>query len=688
LLISGWLFNALFSKSYNLPRNTRVPLGAQKPSEEHHQANTRKGEMILASLHQSLHRNPQAVVGVFLAVMLTAVVGLIGWKAAVARSATLTRAQENSTNLAHSLAQHASNTFKAPDVAMTGVADLLTHQSPLPERLNAYLGALTASMPQIREIGVLNAEGNWRYSSLDRLPIHSNSDRPYFAHHRDNPGSKLLISGPIVSRITGQATVILTKRINTPTGDFGGVLVAAIATDFFSSFYASFDVGREGGISLISLDGTLLARWPNVDNGWKLGNTSLFQKRLNQSPSGSYKITSPFDGLSKYIVYEQGPEYPVTVTVTRSENEVLANWRGDLISDGAVAALLVGLVLGMAALLSSQFKFRKRLEQSLREREARLRLLADNIADIVIVMDRKGVLRYVSPSVVPVLGMAENDFLGRSCLDVIHDDDQERVLEASRGLKHAVDYSSVRFRVLRPDGAMFWLEAHFKKAEQHFSGEVEIVGVLRDITQQKKLEDELSSVNLKLAQLATTDGLTGLANRRSFDAFLREAYTKHSVLSVLLIDIDHFKGLNDALGHQAGDVCLQRVAEVIGSATANTGGLSARYGGEEFAVVLPGVDEERAIRVANGIRELISRLQIQHPRAPRNYLTISVGVAEKTAATRDEQALTRDADIALYHAKEQGRDCTAANSRMASGGLEVPSIVPSLSHFEEASNGS
>lgn len=641
--------------------------------------------MVVTSLHQSIHRKPQLVVGVFLAIMTACVLGLVAWKASVARSATLVRAQEDLSNLARSLARHATNTFKAPDVAMTGMADLLKYQNPLPERFNAHLVATTRAMPQIREIGVLNAEGNWRYSSFERLPDHNNSDRAYFAHHRANPSPKMLVSGPIVSRTSGQPSIILSKRISTPTGDFAGVVVAAIACDYFSNFYSSFGVGTQGGISLLSTDGTLLARWPVVEAGRKIADTSLFQKRLSESPTGSYKITSPFDGLAKYIAYEQGPEYPIVVTVARSENEVLANWQADLISDALVAALLVAIIIGMAALLSSQFRFRTGLERSLREREARLRLLADNIADIVIVMDRKGCLRYVSPSVVAVLGMTENDFLGRSCLDFAHDDDRDKIIAASRELKQTRAYSSVRFRVRRGDGVTAWLEAHFKLAEQSMGGELEIVGVLRDVSKQKRLEDDLSSANLKLAQLATTDGLTRLANRRSFDAFLREAYAKHVVLSVLLIDIDHFKGFNDALGHQAGDGCLQRIAEVIGSATTNTGGLSARYGGEEFAVVLPGVNEERAVRVANAIRMLVTRLQIYHPRAPRKYVTISVGVAGKSEATADELTLTREADIALYYAKEQGRDTTIASSTLASSGLELASLAPSLSDLEQAS---
>ncbi|MGY4600505.1 hypothetical protein ACVWXL_008251 [Bradyrhizobium sp. GM22.5] len=288
----------------------------------------------MASLHQAIHRKPLLVVGAFLAVMMTSVLGLVAWKASVARQATLVRAQEDLGNLARSLARHATTTLKAPDVAMTGLADLLKYQSPLPERFNAHLVATTRSLPQIREIGVLDAEGNWRYSSfVTRLPDHNNSDRTYFVHHRDNPSPKMLLSGPIISRTSGQQSIILSKRISTPTGEFAGVVVAAIDCDYFSNFYSSFGVGAQGGISLLSTDGTMFARSPVVESGRKIADTSLFQKRTNESPSGSYKITSPFDGLTKYIAYELDAEYAVVVTVARSEDEVLANWRTDLISD-------------------------------------------------------------------------------------------------------------------------------------------------------------------------------------------------------------------------------------------------------------------------------------------------------------------------------------------------------------------
>ena len=159
-----------------------------------------------------------------------------------------------------------------------------------------------------------------------------------------------------------------------------------------------------------------------------------------------------------------------------------------------------------------------------------------------------------------------------------------------------------------------WVEINFKQAtKQDDPGQTEFVGVLRDVTERKRMEDELNLLNRLLTQLAATDGLTGLTNRRTFDAFLRREYEACEEISVLLFDIDHFKGYNDTYGHQAGDRCLQAVAKVIGDATSNTPGLSARYGGEEFAVVLPNTSEQGAMKVAEAIRLTVRALGLPTP---------------------------------------------------------------------------
>ncbi|MDB5657290.1 MAG: hypothetical protein JWQ94_4903, partial [Tardiphaga sp.] len=511
---------------------------------------------------------PGAIVALFVLAMSACVLGLVIWKAFDARNTALAQNETDIRNLAHSLAEHASHSLQSADVAMSGMAEMLKYQAPRPERFNPFLAGTAQSLPQLREIGVLDALGNWRYASTPEMPQHNNSDRPYFIYHREHSDPAMRISAPLMSRLTGKPTIILSKRIDMPDGSFGGIVVAAIDGDYFDNFYKTFLLGDQAGITLLRTDGIVLAHWPATDVGKDLSETPLFQTRLKESGSGYYKTISPFDGVVKYFGYERSPQYKVIATVGIPETRVLASWRGNLQADVVVAAVLLCSVILLAALLSTQFRFRMRMENVLREREARYRLLADNIADVVILLDRFGNFVYVSHSVEFVLGLHPKDLIGRSCFELVHSDDIEAVKHASAQLTDPTATRTAIFRTFRGDRSVAWVEINFKlatRAEDH--EKIEIVGVLRDVTQRKLMQDELTALNTRLAQLATTDGLTGLANRRTLDGFLRREYELRYELSVLLIDIDHFKGYNDSMGHQAGDESLKRVAAVVAQAT-------------------------------------------------------------------------------------------------------------------------
>ncbi len=611
------------------------------------------------------HIAPSVIVILFAVAMSACVLGVVIWKALDAKATTLERGQTATQNLAHSLIEHAAHTIQAADISMTGIVEFLKYQTPLTERFNRYLASTVDALPQIREMGVIGPDGSWLYSSLPETPGHNNADRDYFIYHRDTVGPALRINAPLESRLTGRPTIILSKRISRQDGSFGGVLVAAIDSDYFNSFYNRLQLGPRGAISMIRSDGIVLIRWPLANIGADVSKTQLFATQLKLSSVGYYKTTSPFDGDTKYFGYEEASQYPIVVTVARSENELLAGWRATLRTDALVGGVILSMIVLLAALLSSQFRFRARTERALREREARYRLLADNVADIVILFDRTGALLYVSPSVEPVLGLRGSDLVGRSCFDLVHVEDRERVLTATAQLGASDSTNTVAFRIARADGSIAWIEINFKLAAERGEQEhVKFVGVLRDVTQRKMMEDELTSLNGRLAQLATTDGLTGLANRRTFDGFLHREYHAQAMLSVLLFDIDHFKGYNDSHGHQAGDECLKAVAKVIADATSNTPGMSARYGGEEFVIVLPGVAEAEAVRVAEAVRLTVRSLGIPNPAASRGYVTISVGVSTRSEATLDQAMLVGDADLALYEAKRLGRNRSFAASAL------------------------
>lgn len=631
--------------------------------------------MTRLKLQRSIHRHPILLICGFALSIALAALGTTVWKEIVARDAATSQAKWELQKLAHSLADHAMHTFKAADIAMTAIANLLEYQDTSTIRLDAYLAATVKELPQLREISILDAQGNWRYSSLNYLPNQNNAARSYFIHHRDSATQRMEITGPIISNLTGRRTIALSKRINDAQGHFAGIVLAAIDYEYAENFYRSFGMGSYGGITLLSRDGMVLVRWPSGAAKEDLSDTSLFRRDLLTAKSGFARTTSPFDGIERYFAYEESPEYGTVLIVSRSADDVLSNWRSEIKLDALVASLLTLPIIGMTFLLAGQFRYRNRLEDSLSDRKKRYRLLADNVADILFITDLQGRFKYVSRSVGMLYGLPEETFIGRSCIELMHEDDRQSVLAATSGITHTSVARSVRFRTRVKSGDFIWLEAKFKMADDSATGQREIVGVLRDVTQQKALEDELSAANTRLRQLATTDGLTGLANRRCFDLFLREAYEAHSLMSILLIDIDHFKGFNDALGHQAGDACLRRIAELIGRLAASESGFSARYGGEEFAVVLPSVTERDAVATADRFRLAVLGLKIPHPSGTEAHVTISIGVASKTSAITDELSMVRCADVALYEAKHRGRNRTIDSSSLDSSDNGV-SLVP------------
>ena len=174
--------------------------------------------------------------------------------------------------------------------------------------------------------------------------------------------------------------------------------------------------------------------------------------------------------------------------------------------------------------------------------------------------------------------------------------------------------------------------------------------LMREMKKRAGIEDEM-------ARLAITDALTGLGNRRHFDATLarewRRALRAGAPLALLMIDADHFKAFNDAFGHQAGDLALVEIAGCIAGQAQRASDCAARYGGEEFALLLPGLSQSQAIELGERIRTQVERLDTGAA------VTISIGAASlRPSAGHRPADLVSHADLALYSAKAQGRNCT------------------------------
>ena len=197
------------------------------------------------------------------------------------------------------------------------------------------------------------------------------------------------------------------------------------------------------------------------------------------------------------------------------------------------------------------------------------------------------------------------------------------------------------------------------------------VMIMRDVTERKRIEAQLEA-------LAFTDGLTGLLNRRGFDRALDAAWDATfgtgTQMSLLLLDVDHFKRFNDHFGHQAGDDCLRTIAQAVRLNVDPTDAHVARYGGEEIAVILPGTGSEDAAQIAERIRFAVQNLAVPSSAIPvkgeLNTVSVSIGVATALArhgsTMRMPESLLLTADAALYKAKSEGRNRLALSVLLAS----------------------
>ncbi|EDX84711.1 PAS fold family [Synechococcus sp. PCC 7335] len=313
---------------------------------------------------------------------------------------------------------------------------------------------------------------------------------------------------------------------------------------------------------------------------------------------------------------------------------------------------------------------REQAEQAWQESQQFIQRLIDASTNILYVDSfADGRNFYVNRWIENVLGYEpyEMQRLGDHYLEkLVHADEKEMMIEQRQRLSTIKDGEIVEneYRLRHRQGGWRWLLCRETIFQRDSEGRpVQVFGTATEITNRKRAEVALQNFNQELEQLAKMDGLTQVANRRSFDKYMERVWSNvdstQSSLSLILCDIDYFKRFNDTYGHQAGDLCLRQVAKAIEQAVKRNTDLVARYGGEEFAVVLPDTNVSGAKRVAEDICETVRQLNIMHSASEvSDRVTLSLGIASISSPQKIElDQLVAAADQGLYDAKSSGRDC-------------------------------
>jgi diguanylate cyclase (GGDEF)-like protein/PAS domain S-box-containing protein len=296
------------------------------------------------------------------------------------------------------------------------------------------------------------------------------------------------------------------------------------------------------------------------------------------------------------------------------------------------------------------------LDHALREQEA---ILENALTGIAFVRER--VILRCNTAFERLFGFPENSLTGRSTRVLYAGDaDFDRI---EREFYPAIRRNAGVFedqQMYRQDGTWFWATSHAKLVDPADPGRG-LVWVLQDITARKQAEQALAEQSAAFERLARIDGLTGLANRRHFDACARAAFAecreRGEPLAAALIDLDHFKRINDTCSHAAGDAVLARTGALI-RAHLPAPAIAGRYGGEEFAVVFPGLDADEARAHCEALRAALAAHDFADAH-PGLRVTLSGGLADASGHDTLERLL-HAADTALYRAKHEGRDRIAA----------------------------
>ena len=610
------------------------------------------------------------------ALLVATIGGAAGLLITEQRAASLAEAQQATANLARVLVEQTSNSMQAVDLALrevvgrqtstgTSNAGTLTELEGSRATFDLLVEKLTG-LPQADAIFVVSADGRqmtnsrgWPTTLLDL------QDRDYFRHFVTLDDRAVFVSAPVRSRMSGQWSVYLSRRINGAHGEFAGVVAAAVTLSYLEDFYRAVTPENEA-VTLLRRDGTILARYPHDDRtiGLKLPPEAKWYQFLGES-GGSYRSPGYFvDSQPSLVSARPMRDFPLVIDASTGEAAVLADWRQRAFWITAAAAFACACVIFLLRVFGMQMGRLERSEASMARQNLQLARQNTQLENGRLQFD--AVLENISQGLTFFDGDQSLMISNRRYGEIYRLSPEETRVGTS--LSEILDHRRARGSFVAMTPAEYLTRrAALTQAGEPFNVTDELcdgrtvamhyqpladggwVATHEDITERRRAE-------ASLAFMARHDALTELPNRTLFRERLEQAIdaTRNGTHSALLcIDLDRFKVINDTLGHPVGDGLLRAVAARLCGAVRGVDTV-ARLGGDEFAIVQMGIaSPEQAAILAERIVEAVRRpYEID---GHRIISGMSIGVAIAPRDGTSSETLLKNADIALYLSKTQGR---------------------------------
>jgi diguanylate cyclase (GGDEF)-like protein/PAS domain S-box-containing protein len=576
------------------------------------------------------------------------------------RERALTQAEQQLQNLAFVLASQANTSFEIIDRVQASlveqIAAIAIHS---PEEFEEKFANLEThlmlkdknlGLPHVGAFALVNTQGKlFNFSRAWPIPDINVSDRPFFQMLKSDQARTAFTSEPIRKRATGAWILPLARSIRTIDGKFAGLLLATIDLAQFEKEFQPIVLGEHGSIALFRDDGILLARYPRV--GSIIGHAFRGGiDPLGDRQAGMVRMVGTMEGKDRILASQRLARFPFVITTGLDTAAVLSDWRKEAATITAFALFSCCLVAIVLILMVHQFSRQDRWsKQRLLVQKQRLDTAIDNMTQGLLLFDAGERIVVCNRRYLDMYGLSEQVVKpGCSFIDLIThrretgsfsgdvESYRESVLrdlaqgEATELIIETTDGRNVRI-VNKPLADGGWVATH------------------EDITDRKRAE-------ARIAHLAHYDALTDLPNRMMFRERLDEQLSwvhRGAKLAVLYLDLDHFKTVNDTLGHPVGDELLVTIAGRLRSCVRDTD-LVARLGGDEFAVIQTGIEHPADVTT------LVARIQnaVRQPLEFGGHHVItdtSIGIATAPEDGDEADRLLKNADLALYAAKANGR---------------------------------
>ena len=587
------------------------------------------------------------------------IIGAIGATAGFAiwhgRKSALDEHQRSMNSMGIVLAEHTSRYVQVIDMVVRQVQlRIATLNVPTPADFSArldnqdmhqYLVERLKNVPQLEAVLLVDANGRLVNASRQWPSPHNDlSDRDYFKHVKEHDDEGLFVGALSKSRGTGNLSLFFAHRISGPDGAFWGLVVGVVDIRSLSAFYESASAYLGQSVTLLRRDGTMLMRYPDPERsiGAKLPPTSPWFRHVTEGGS-TYLTPVVLDGFPSLISVHVLPDYPLVVNVAMKQADVYVQWRRE-------AVLIAGFALTASVAFTGLFWMLARQVRRQAAQNIRLDAVLDNITQGICFFDGDKRLllwnrRYVDIYDLPpesihagcslktvielrhaagsTPAMSTADYVAWQERSAIANQAWQTIVPLRNGRTIAMNYQPM------PDRG--WVATH------------------EDITERQQ-----AAANI--AFMAHHDALTRLPNRVLFRERMEQAIAmagRGGKFAVICLDLDKFKQVNDSFGHPVGDGLLVAVADRL-QACAREGDTVARLGGDEFAII------QFAIQHVDDAEAMIGRIlaAFEQPFIIEEHQVMSGTSIGVTVAPNDGssyETLMRDADIALYLAKTEGR---------------------------------